>query len=108
MSSFPKTTNYRNKRILELAGECDHCMWCGGGSKGWIIAAHCNCIEFGSGKGIKASDIPVSYLCSHCHELVDNPPASSHLSRMDRELLFFKSSAKTLCWLANEGHLEIK
>ena len=100
--------NYRNKKVLELAGECDHCMWCGGGEQGWIVAAHCNSQEFGKGMGLKASDIPVAYLCHTCHEMIDRPAASSHLSRMDRELIFFKASAKTMLWLAQEGHLEIK
>jgi len=101
-------SNYRNKRILELAKEAPHCFWCNAENWGQVVACHCNLIEFGKGMGIKAADIPIAYLCGTCHELIDNPPASHHLGRMDRELMFFKAAGRTMKWLADEGYLEIK
>ena len=99
--------NFRSPKILALAKEAPHCFWCGADNWGQVVAAHSNLIEMGKGTGIKAADVPIAYVCTTCHELIDNPPPSHHLGRMDRELMFFKASARTMHWLAQEGHLEI-
>ena len=100
--------NFRSTRILELAEECPHCMRCGRGQKGWIVACHSNSQLFGKGEGLKASDVPIAYLCGICHDLVDHPAPSEHLSRMDREYMFYMAACKTWLWLMREGYLEIK
>jgi len=56
---------YRNKEILEHARgkACQNCWK----QDGTTVAAHSNLLEHGKGRGIKAHDCFVAYLCHECH-----------------------------------------
>lgn len=60
---------YRNKRLLDEARH-HPCQYCGV-DDGTIVAAHSNEVRHGKGRGIKAHDIFIAYLCMACHDLVD-------------------------------------
>lgn len=100
-------SNYRNKRILELAREIPACTYCQEHNDGQVVACHSNSQKFGHSMALKAHDVPVAYLCTHCHSIVDGR-LGPHLSRMDREMMWYEGVAKTWLWLMLEGHLEVK
>lgn len=56
---------YRNPKILDNA-KWSSCTMCGA-NDGTIVAAHSNLLEHGKGRGIKAHDCFVAYLCHSCH-----------------------------------------
>jgi hypothetical protein len=66
--------NYRNKKLLDLPRDPDavpFCLWCGAANYGQIVAAHSEQLRDGFGKGIKAHDYRIAYLCDECHRNQD-------------------------------------
>lgn len=96
--------NYRNKKILDLAEECGTCMICGA-QDGTVVAAHSNQLRDGKGKGIKAHDFRVAYLCSTCHYTIDQSP---YLSKEDRIETWERAHRNTIEWLFLNNHITIK
>lgn len=95
---------YRNKKLLALANESPHCMSCGTYNAGNVVAAHSNQQRDGKGVGIKAKDYRVAYLCDKCHtELDAGSGAREHKVR-----LFEDAHRKTIGWLFESGHLEVR
>jgi hypothetical protein len=97
---------YRNRKLLDLARDCPHCMSCRSHNDGSVVAAHSNSQEFGKGMGIKASDAAIAFLCDDCHSLVDG--RTGKLDRFERETMFYKASMKTYVWMMEQGKLELK
>lgn len=63
---------FRSNKILKAANECPYCLSCGSPNHGGnIIAAHSNQLRDGKGKGIKAHDFRVAYVCDVCHRQID-------------------------------------
>lgn len=98
---------YRNPKILRLAEECPHCMYCGESNHGQIVACHSNSQKFDKGLGQKASDVPIAYLCDQCHSLYDGR-IGPHLTQRDRDMVFYEASCKSWLWLMREGYSEVK
>ena len=95
--------NYRNKKLLKLAKECPKCMLCG--SYQPVVAAHSNQLRDGKGKGIKAHDYRIAYLCNDCHMAIDQGAVYSKATRME---LWEQAHRDTIAWLFENGHLEVK
>ena len=72
---------YRNKKIL---AEAQHhaCQSCGNDDE-TVVAAHSNQLRHGKGRGIKASDCFVAYLCHACHEWLDAGRTASRAMRQE-------------------------
>ena len=98
--------NYRNAKILALAHEVPHCCYCRESNEGQVVACHSNHIKHGKGTGVKAHDLP-AYLCTHCHDIVDGR-LGPHLSKRDRDAMFYEGAYETVLWLLLNGHLEVK
>ena len=96
-------SNYRNRKILALAQDAP-CMVCGV-MNGTIVSAHSNQLRDGKGTGIKSHDYRVSYVCHIHHDMIDN---GKELSREKRINLWEEAHRKTIAWLFNSGHLEVK
>lgn len=94
--------NYRSPRLLALANECQVCQSCGA-IDGTVVAAHSNQLRDGKGKGYKAHDYRVAYLCHTCHYLLDQAP---HLSKEQRILFWEEAHRKTIGWLFENGHIK--
>lgn len=106
MPSFPKNSPYRNRKILDLAAQCEYCCVCGQHGGGSIVACHSNAIEDGHGMGQKAHDIPC-FGCAECHSRIDGR-IDKHLTRGERRLIFYRGVYNTWLWMMKEGYLEVK
>jgi hypothetical protein len=71
---FQKRPPYRNKKILAYAKGQDCTIRLPGcrNQTETTVAAHIHEYEFGHGKGIKADDCCIAYVCYHCHILLDS------------------------------------
>ena len=94
---------YRNKKLLEIVREspCQHC----GSQNGTVVAAHSNQLRDGKGRGIKAEDFRIAALCFECHSELDQ---GTKMSRAERVELWEEAHRKTIGWLFESGHLEVK
>jgi hypothetical protein len=94
--------NYRNKKILNLAKDAP-CVLCGS-SDGTVIAAHSNQSRDGKSMSMKSYDYRVAYLCYHHHFMIDG----GKLSREEKVEMWEDAHRKTIGWLFDNGHLEVK
>lgn len=94
--------NYRNKKILNLARDAP-CMLCGS-SDGTVVAAHSNKLSDGKGTSIKSHDYRIAYVCYHHHFMID----SGQLSKEEKSNMWEDAHRKTIGWLFDNGHLEVK
>lgn len=94
---------YRNKKLLEIVRQspCQNC----GAQDGTVVAAHSNQLRDGKGRGIKASDFRIAALCFRCHSELDQ---GTKMSRAERVELWEDSHRKTVGWLFDNAHLEVK
>ena len=95
---------YRNTKLLELANDCPLCHCCGRANDGTIVAAHSNQLRDGKGRGIKAHDFRVAFLCSSCHYSIDQAP---NLSKEERRELWEEAHRKTIGWLFENRYVKI-
>lgn len=98
-------TLYRNKKILELANETEHCLGCGRYNDGCVVGAHSNQLRDGKGRGIKAHDYRIAYMCDRCHYEIDQ---GTTLSRDERKERWEDAHRATIGWLFENGHLTVK
>ena len=94
--------NYRNKKLLESVRESP-CQLCGS-QDGTVVAAHSNQLRDGKGRSIKAHDYRIAALCYTCHSDIDQ----GKMSREDKQDLWEMAHRKTVGWLFENGHLEVK
>lgn len=94
--------NYRNKKLLEVVRESP-CQLCGA-QDGTVVAAHSNQLRDGKGRSIKAHDYRIAALCYTCHADIDQ----GRMSREDKQDLWEMAHRKTVGWLFENGHLEVK
>ena len=93
---------YRNSNILKLARNSP-CQMCGIEDE-TIVGAHSNQLRDGKGRGIKAHDYRVAYLCYKCHTAIDQGTA---MSRQQREYEWENAHRKTIGWLFENGFLDV-
>lgn len=99
-----KQTNYRNPELLKWAKRAPRCFGCGRRNDGSIVAAHSNQLRDGKGKGLKAKDYRVAYLCFLCHTYVDQSKAS----RDEKRTFWEDAHRETIGWLFDEGILTVE
>lgn len=69
------------------------------------MAAHSNQLRDGKGRSIKAHDYRIAALCFRCHFDLDQ---GSKMSKEDRVDIWEMAHRKTVGWLFDNGHLEVK
>ncbi len=94
---------YRNKQLLEIIRQSP-CQACGR-SDGTVVAAHSNQLRDGKGRGIKAHDFRIAGLCFQCHYNYDQ---GNTMSKKERIEFFDEAHRKTIGWLFENEHLEVK
>ena len=94
--------NYRNKKLLEIVRESP-CQLCGA-RDGTVVAAHSNQLRDGKGRSIKAHDYRIAALCYTCHSDIDQ----GKMSGEDKQDLWEMAHRKTIGWLFENDHLDIK
>lgn len=95
--------NYRNPKLLKLAKDAP-CVLCGS-NDGTVVACHSNQLRDGKGTGIKSHDYRICFCCHTHHNMIDN---GKDLSREERINLFEEAHRKTIAWLFDNNHLEVK
>lgn len=89
---------YRNKKLLEYAREVP-CQSCGV-DDGTIVAAHSNQLRDGKGRGIKAHDYRIAYLCHSCHFSIDQ---GKDLTREEKVDLWEQAHRKSIGLMFENG-----
>ena len=69
------------------------------------MAAHSNQLRDGKGRSIKAHDYRIAALCFRCHFDLDQ---GSKMSKEDRVDIWEMAHRKTVGWLFDNEHLEVK
>jgi hypothetical protein len=69
------------------------------------VAAHSNQLRDGKGRGIKAHDYRIAALCFGCHSELDQ---GQKLSKSQRVEMWEEAHRKTVGWLFEQSHLEVK
>jgi Fe-S oxidoreductase len=94
---------YRNKKLLEIIRQSP-CQSCGR-SDGTVVAAHSNQLRDGKGRGIKAHDYRVAALCYSCHMNIDQ---GKSLDKAERVEIWEEAHRKTIAWLFENNHIELR
>ena len=94
---------YRNKKLLALAKDkcCANC----GTQDGTVVSAHSNMLQHGKGRGIKANDWAIAWLCFKCHTLYDQ---GTSMNRREKEVFFLNAALNTYGMMLEQGMLEVK
>jgi len=94
---------YRNRKLLDTLRDspCQNC----GMQDGTVVAAHSNQLIDGKGRGLKSHDYRVAALCYSCHMQLDQ---GAELSKKERKEMWEDAHRKTIGWLFEENHLEVK
>lgn len=97
------TLMYRNKKLLELArfAPCMHC----GIEDGTIVAAHSNQLRDGKGRGLRANDYRIAFLCGKDHYELDQ---GYGMAKFERVAMWEEAHRKTIGWLFENGYVEVK
>ena len=104
---FLKRNHIRSKKLTDAAkGEA--CTGCGMNDN-TIVAAHSNSQHDGKGKGIKAEDIYIAFLCHTCHVAYDQrlQNHSGGLTYIFSQADFDKAMKRTLKRLFEKGVIKI-
>ena len=80
---------------------CQHC----GQQDGTVVAAHSNQLRDGKGRGMKAHDYRIAALCYSCHMDLDQ---GKSLDKAERVEIWEEAHRKTIAWLFENDHIEIR
>lgn len=108
--SHNDSDKYRNRKLLELARECPFCLACGAPNDGSVVAAHSNSLADGKGRGTKAHDFRIAYVCYACHNCIDtgsDPRLQTKTGVDERRALWEEAHYNTIGWLFLSGHLKV-
>lgn len=94
---------FRSPKLLALARD-QACVSCGC-QDGTIVSAHSNLLEHGKGKGLKAHDGMIAWLCLRCHSELDQ---GSKMSRQERREFMLEAICKTYMEMWNQGLIQVK
>jgi len=95
---------FRSKKLLSMARDAPYCFSCGKSNDCDIVAAHSNFLSDGKGKGTKAVDYRIAYLCAKCHQIVDT---SHRHSKEEKKQLWENAHRATIGWLFDSGRLQV-
>lgn len=95
---------YRSPKLLAMAKEAPVCFGCQATNVGQVVAAHSNQLRDGKGKGLKADDFRIAYLCGACHYELDQ---GKNMSRDGRILFWENAHRNTIGWLFKSGRIKV-
>jgi hypothetical protein len=80
-------------------------MHCGKSNNDDVVAAHSNQLRDGKGRGLKAHDYRIAYLCYVCHLELDQGKDMSKQERID---MWEEAHRKSIGWLCESNRLIVK
>lgn len=95
---------YRNKNLLEAAKDAPVCFGCQRTNMGDVVAAHSNQLRDGKGRGLKADDFRVAFICASCNHELDQ---GVKWSRAERVAFWEEAHRHTVGWLFKSGRLNV-
>ena len=96
---------YRNPKLLAMARECPVCMHCGKSNHDDVVAAHSNQLRDGKGRGLKAHDYRIAFLCYVCHLDLDQ---GKNMSKQERVEMWEEAHRKSIGWLCESMRMIVK
>lgn len=93
-------SNYRNPKLLKAAKDAPVCMCCGKHNSGDVVAAHSNQLKDGKGRGLKAHDYRIAYLCMTCHHDIDE---GTRMLKAEKVAVWDEAHRKSVGWLFESG-----
>ena len=97
--------NWRSRKLLDRAKDAPHCMCChchGDGTN--LVAAHSNQLRDNKGRGIKADDYRIAFLCHVCHTAVDQ---GSVWSAEQKRSVWEEAHRESMGWLIENRFLKV-
>lgn len=94
---------FRSPKLLALARD-QACVMCGC-QDGTIVSAHSNLLEHGKGKGLKAHDGMIAWLCYRCHSNLDQ---GKDMSREERKMYTLEAICRTYVQMWNQELIQVK
>jgi hypothetical protein len=85
-------SNFRNRRLLDLAHKVHECQACGRWVHAGCEPAHANWSEYGKGGSLKSHDVFHAAMCHECHVSIDQ---GSRLTREERHEVWRRAFNKT-------------
>ena len=70
-----------------------------------MVAAHSNQLRDGKGRGMKAHDYRIAALCYRCHMELDQ---GTKMTKAERVEFWEEAHRKTIGWLFENGHIDVK
>ena len=95
---------YRSPKILAAAKDAPVCFGCQATNVGQVVAAHSNQLRDGKGRGLKADDFRVAYICGKCHHELDQ---GAKMSRAERVEFWEEAHRHTIGWLFKSGRVKV-
>lgn len=96
---------YRSNKLLAAAKESPVCFGCQATNVGQVVAAHSNQLRDGKGRGLKADDFRIAFLCNACHSELDQ---GVKMSRAERVEFWEQAHRHTIGWLFKSGRVVVK
>jgi len=96
---------YRSPKLLAAAKDAPVCFGCQRTNSGDVVAAHSNQLRDGKGRGLKADDFRVAFICGSCHHELDQ---GTKWNRAERVAFFEEAHRNTIGWLFKSGKVVVK
>lgn len=96
-------SNYRDRKLLDLAHRVTVCQACGHHTEG-CEPAHANWSRYGKGMSIKAHDCFHAAMCHECHAWLDQ---GKDLSHEERIAIWQRAFERTLLTYFRAGWLKV-
>lgn len=91
---------YRSPKLLQAAKDCPRCMGCSRTNVGNVVAAHSNQLRDGKGRGLKAADYRIAFLCDLCHHALDH---GMQMTKAERVEFWEMAHRHSIAWLFESG-----
>lgn len=95
---------FRSQKLLSAAKEAPCCFGCQATNVGQVVAAHSNQLRDGKGKGLKADDFRVAFLCDKCHRELDQ---GTKMTKAERVAFWEEAHRHTIGWLFKAGKVKV-
>lgn len=96
---------YRDAKLLQAAKDAPACFGCQATNVGQVVAAHSNQLRDGKGRGLKADDFRIAFLCDTCHKEMDQ---GVKMTRQERVEFWELAHRNTIGWLFKSGRIVVK
>lgn len=95
---------FRSPKLLAMAKDAPVCFGCQRTNTGDVVAAHSNQLRDGKGRGLKADDFRIAFLCQKCHHELDQ---GIHMTKAERVAFWEEAHRHSIGWLFRNGKVKV-